>query len=358
APPPAPRRRGGFLGGLIGGLLAAGLGYGVAQLVPQGWPFPGTADLTAALDAQQATNAALTDRLAAIEAQIAALPAPVDPAPAIAALREDLAAQIAALPAPGPAADVAGLQSALAALTARVAAVESRPAAAATGGADLAPLQAELAALTARLAAVEAGGAGSTAEVERIADETRQALESAAAEAATLREAAESAARAATARAAISRVQAAMESGGPFTAALDDLAAAGLDIPPELAAVAQAGVPTPAEIERTFPAAARDALNAALRAEPGASLAERALSFVRSQTGARSLEPREGDDPDAILSRAEAALAEGALDRALTELAALPEPAQAALADWRALADIRAQALTAVAGLVAALDAR
>ena len=81
-----------------------------------------------------------------------------------------------------------------------------------------------------------------------------------------------------------------------------------------------------------FPTAARAGLEAALRADMGSSWTERATNFLRAQTGARSLDPREGDDPDAILSRAEAAVSAGDLATALTEIAALPEPAQTAMA--------------------------
>ena len=94
--------------------------------------------------------------------------------------------------------------------------------------------------------------------------------------------------------------------------------------------------------------AARAALEAALRADMGDSWTDRAMSFFRTQTGARSLTPREGSDPDAILSRAEAALAKGDLVTTLAELDSLPEVARAAMADWRSTADQRLSAITAL----------
>ena len=48
-----------------------------------------------------------------------------------------------------------------------------------------------------------------------------------------------------------------------------------------------------------------------------------------------------------MLSRAEAALAEGRLSDALAEIEALPETARAAMADWAAQARSRADALVA-----------
>jgi hypothetical protein len=61
---------------------------------------------------------------------------------------------------------------------------------------------------------------------------------------------------------------------------------------------------------------------------------------------ARSLEPREGDDPDAVLSRVEAAARAGDIAAALAEIEALPEVAREPLADWidRAEAHRAAQA--------------
>ena len=96
-------------------------------------------------------------------------------------------------------------------------------------------------------------------------------------------------------------------------------------------------------------------LDAALRANMGASWAERATSFLRTQTGARSLEPREGNAPDAILSRAEAALASGDLVVTLAEITTLPAEAQPALAEWRVIAETRLAAALAVADLAATI---
>ena len=63
--------------------------------------------------------------------------------------------------------------------------------------------------------------------------------------------------------------------------------------------------------------------------------------FLAAQTGARSLTPREGTDPDAILSRAEFALSEGRLADALAEVTTLPDPIRAPFSDWIARAEAR-----------------
>jgi hypothetical protein len=156
------------------------------------------------------------------------------------------------------------------------------------------------------------------------------------------------------ARAAVLRLQAAIDAGGPLDAALADLAAAGVAVPPALAERA-AGVPTLAMLQAAFPEAARAALAASATVPPEGGLGERLIAFLRAQTGARSLTPREGDDPDAVLSRAEAALRAGDLAAVLAALDALPETAKPALAAWRAQAEARAAAVAAAADLAATL---
>ena len=157
-----------------------------------------------------------------------------------------------------------------------------------------------------------------------------------------------------TPKSARAKLQAALDSGAPYGAAVADMA--GQDLPAILTDNAQSGLPTLQTLRTSFPDAARVALDTALQANMGESWAERVGAFLRGQTGARSLTPREGTDPDAVLSRAEAALAAGDLPTALTELDALPPQAQAALTDWRAKADLRLQAATAVQGLLAAAE--
>ena len=71
-------------------------------------------------------------------------------------------------------------------------------------------------------------------------------------------------------------------------------------------------------------------------------------AFVRNQLGARSLEPQEGNDPDAILSRAEAALREGRLADAVAEVETLPEIARLELTGWTGQAALRLEALAAM----------
>uniref|UniRef100_UPI0037C662F9 COG4223 family protein n=1 Tax=Roseovarius salis TaxID=3376063 RepID=UPI0037C662F9 len=87
-------------------------------------------------------------------------------------------------------------------------------------------------------------------------------------------------------------------------------------------------------------AAARDA--AAREGDTGGL-----TGFLRTQLGVRSLEPREGDDPDAVLSRAEAAVGQGRLTDALAEIETLPDVARAELEDWTQRARQRLDAVAA-----------
>ena len=88
----------------------------------------------------------------------------------------------------------------------------------------------------------------------------------------------------------------------------------------------------------------------------GEGWTDRLSAFLRSQSGARSLTPREGTDPDAVLSRAEAALRDGQIKAALAELAGLPPAGTEAMAPWIADATRRLGAEQAIADLSVALN--
>jgi hypothetical protein len=176
-------------------------------------------------------------------------------------------------------------------------------------------------------------------------------LQQAEASAAQIKAEADAKAKAAEAQAALGELQVALENGSAFTATLPALG----EVPAILSDNAESGLPTLAALQTSFPDAARAALDAALRANMGQSWSDRVTNFLRTQTGARSLTVREGNDPDAILSRAEAALATGDLTNALAEIAAMPAESQAALADWKAQATKRQAAVDAVAALAAAM---
>jgi len=371
-PPP---RRPGLLPPLMGGVLAAGLGAGVAL-----WLTPGAIDparMLAPIEARLATlesrSAAVFDpsglesRLAALES-LAETATPLGPGETGARL-DELAARLAAIEL-RPAADPAGAPD-LSDLTARLAALEAREPAG-DDGPELAALVARLDALESRppvdltpferrLATLEAALPGLVAD--SVARSVAQAVaEASAAERASLDAAARdlddqagqvAAARAqAEAVAALGELGLAADSGAPAGAALDRLSGA-IDLPGALAPFRD-GLPTLGALQAGFAPAARAALAAAPPPDE-AGAGERLLNFLRSQTGARSLAPREGDDADAVLSRAEAAVRRGDLGAALAELDVLPAPAAAAMAGWIARARSRLDALAALDDLATRL---
>lgn len=322
---PPVQRRSGFVAAVLGGAIAAVAGFGLAQFVPDGWPLPDTTAQTARIVAQDATIAALQAEVAVLAAGLPA--ADLEPRLAV------LVASVAALP------DLALFEARLTALEAQLAALAALPADG--SGAS----QAAIAALQAEVGRLKASGGGNVAALTA---EAEARMKEAAVQANRLKAEAEALAADARVWAALGRLQAALDSGAPYAAALTDL---GPDIPAVLQDVAATGLPTPGDLRDGFPEAARMALEAALKDNLGESWAERVSTFLRSQTGARALTPRDGTDPDAVLSRAEAALRLGDISMALTELAGLPAAAQAAMAPWRLSAAQRLEAEAAVAAI-------
>lgn len=328
APPPA---RSAFLPLVLGGVIAAGIGFGAAQFLgPMGTR---TADLSAQLSdldgrvtlmsgelttqISGASDAATDAALAELAPRLDALSARLDEQDArLAALtdRDTLEAQIA---------------DALAGIEPRV----SEQVATTLAGplADLERLRDDIAA--------RQDGLREDIESLRALAETRLADAEAEADAAAQR-----AARTA-ARLAVADVITAFDTGAAFDTALPQIGAADVDIPPALSEAAGSGVPTLTALQDSFTVAARRALAQSLRSAEAGSVTDRVTLFLRSQTNARSLAAREGNDPDAVLSRAEAALRAGRVADAITELDALPDEGRAAMADWIAEARLRADAL-------------
>lgn len=325
-------RKGGFFAMLLGGVAAAAIGFGMARYVlPQDFPFPANGDnaaiqdLTQRIEAQSQDLSQLSSRMDALgegtgsgdtSAEIDSLSAAID---TVSGRVDEIATRIDAFDS-------------------RLSEVEARPVA--DGGAS----QGELSAYEQELQALKASIADQKAEIESIVEEARAKEESA-----------EQTAQATMRRAALTRIQTALDAGTSFDVALADLEAAGVTVPEALASAAVEGVATQAELSDTFPEAARRALAVSRSAADDAG-AGGLGGFLRSQLGARSLEPREGDDPDAVLSRAEAAAREGRLNDALAEIETLPEEGRAELSDWSADAARRLEALAAAEALAQDLN--
>lgn len=218
-------------------------------------------------------------------------------------------------------------------LSERIDALESRPLQ------ELASDQA-VAAYEAELAKLQQAVAAHRADIEQMAADAR-AMEAAARQEALKSQGA----------ALITDVTVALNSGAPFTEAVAALEAEGANVPAALKAQAADGVPTHAALIEAYPDAARAALRAVrqLAADEGGQGG--VMAFLQDQLGVRSVAPKDGDEADAVLSRAEAALKAGDLAGALAELDTLPVAGQAEMADWIALATLRALALDALSAL-------
>lgn len=329
---PTPQaNRGGFFPMLLGGLLAGGIGYGVHLYQTDQQPALGDDldALRAELSELRATMAQGSD-LSELESQIASLePSVVPELTALEAAMDDLRAQITALPAPT---DTSDLQAQIEALSAEA-------------PVDLGPVQDSLAALESAYAPMPDQIAALQADMD---DLRRLATEEVAE--------AEAAVDSAVASAGLDRIRAAFVTGEPFDDAIAQLRQAGIDVPTALQDAA-GGVQTVEALQESYDPAARAALAASLQNAPADSATEKLGNFFRAQIGARSLAPREGDDPDAITARAGVAVAEGELAAARDELASLPEAGRAAMSDWLGAVETRLNAAPALDALQAEITA-
>ncbi|MCI5086176.1 MAG: hypothetical protein MRY67_09655 [Rhodovulum sp.] len=333
-PPPTPEpvveKSGGsgFTAVLLGGVVAAGLGFVAAQFAgPLLNSAPETPDYQAQMDALSKQIAELADRPA---------PEPADPAAALeTALGNSLSGITDGL---GAVADQ------LTQLDGRIVTLENRPLV--QGPAELAATidtyERELQETRAQLAEQQALNAELLAKLDATAETATQQLDAAAARAEAIAQSS-----------ALLAIQAALDTGEPFAAALSGLT--GADVPEALSTVADTGVASLSQLQTTYDDAARAALSASLRDLADGDASARISSFLKAQLGLRSLTPREGDDPDAVLSRAQAALDGGDVAAALSELDALPAAGQAEMADWRATAQARVDAIAAAGDLAQTL---
>lgn len=321
-PDPQPQSRG-MLPLLLGGILAGLIGFGAAYYATSAGIMSDTADLEILRRDTEERLSEQSDRIAALSEQVGTVPEAPDMTGLEAAV-DDLTSRI-----DGLAGRVEDHDARLEELSSKVSQLESRPIVEAASDAAVEAYEAELKKLQDAMAAQRA-------EIEAMTEEAR-ALESKA----------EDTAQATLRRAALSRIQTALDSGGSFAAPLAELEEAGVEAPEILSQTAETGVATLAELQAQFPDAARQALAAAREAAADAGETGGWQAFLETQLGVRSLEPREGNDPDAILSRAEAATRDGRLQDALAEIEALPEAARAELSNWSEQAARRLEAVAA-----------
>lgn len=325
-PPPSPPqvivRRGSFVAPLLGGALAAVAGFGLSHF--------DILDLRT--DGSAAELASLTGELADIKARTAAFDALGGDLAAL----SDRVARLETAPAP-ELPDMARLD----ALEQRLAAIEAMPA---DGTASTAALGAKLADLERRLDALPQAA---SPEVQEQLDAALQRLDQAEASAKARAEEATAAAAAVRRTQALDALAARISAGEPFGPELQSVDDAALtDV---LSPFAETGAPTLAALQAAFPETAREALQIARASRAGDSWSNRVLDFLSAQTGARPLTPLEGDTPEAILSRADFALSESRVADAVAEVRSLEPDVKAALNAWLGQAEAHLAVTAALA---------
>lgn len=305
-PPTSVRPRGsGVVGPLLGGAIAALGGFALSHFNMFGLA---PTDAAGDLAALSQSVARLQDQDSAAQAELSALASRL--------------AKMESLPAP-PQMDMSRLDD----LEKRLEAITALPA---DSNAATAALAARLSELEGRVEARPGSGSGPDLQVKL--DEALARLDAAEGDARTRTAEADAAKSAADRGIALDALSDAVASGGPFAAelqALDDQA-----LTEALGPLAERGVPTLDQLQDGFPDAARDALRIARDLSTADGWGDRLVDFLATQTGARSLSPREGSDPDAVLSRAEFALSQGRLADTLAALQALDPAIRAPLEAW------------------------
>ena len=320
-------RKGGFFPMLLGGIAAGAIGIGAAQYLPERFlPFGSAPEdedqalLQEAIDAQSAKIADLNDKIDAASQE--------PDLSGIETAQESIASSVSEMST-----QLQAIETQLSNLDDRLTDVEQRPVTEGASDAAVAAYERELRALQDAMAAQRA-------EIENMTAEARD-----------MEENAEATAQATMRRAALTRIQTALDAGSGFAPALADLQAADAEVPEALQAVAEDGVASMTELQEGFPDAARRALATSRATAEGDGESGGFSDFLFAQLGVRSLEPKEGNSPDAVLSRAEAALREGRLTDALAELEGLPEQGRAELSDWSGAAARRLDAIAAAQAL-------
>ncbi len=323
-PPIAAARRDGrqaWISGFVLGALVFSLGAGGAVLTRSLWA-PDDEGSGAGAIAQQL--AALDGRLAEIEARAAEAARPKDVATSddIARLEGQIASLSAASETKDLAADVKDLRARMTAMDANV-----------NAGAE---------------AASALGGVrGEVASIEAAQQEMRARIDELAAR---------DAGKDALLWSAVSALRDALRYTGPFADQLADVRrlagdrAEFRDTLSVLDPLAERGVASLAELQRAFPATARDIVAAGYGASEQGVLGD-VLSRVSQVVTVRPVGEVPGDSAGAIVARAEGQLDRGDLAAALKELDALPEAAKAAAAAWRARAEQRVAADAAISKL-------
>ena len=317
-------RKGGFLPMLLGGVAAAAVGFFVAMSMPgliAPPPNPAIGDMQGRLDSQSTRS----DEIAGQVEDIRNIVGGIDTSALENALA-DLSAQAANLDE-------------------RLTALERRPVEESVSPEAMAAYEREFEELRNSVSQQQE-------ELNAALEEERNRIAAMADEARNSESNAEAQAQLAESRAILAELTTNLREGDPYAEQLGALQENDVTVPEALAAPAGDGVAALGDLQDDFPPLARDALRQ-VRAEQGNTGVGDALQNLFN---ARSVTPRQGDDADAVLSRAEAALDAGNLDTALTELEALPASAAEVMSGWISRAETRRDALAAASALADELN--
>ncbi len=348
-----------FVGFVTGGVVAAVFGYGLSEYLAPPPPPDRGAEIAALKQQTSARLDALEKRVSALEARpedtaldtaLSRMQAAVD------SLRKALDRQSGDLGS-----RLGEAEKRLAALSREISSLQDKAvsgvATVGNAGAEFVDrIQSQIDSLKKQLQDEAATREALARQIDKVSTAVNDRLASAQKKVAELSQAAQEAARTAEVTRMSERLRAAVDTGRAYGQLLGTLARdAAVQIPEALKTGAKTGVPTMAQLEQDFPPAARRALKASIEAQANGGRWERFQAWLKAQIGARSLAPRQGDDPDAILSRAEAALRAGQLKKAIDLVQTLPPAGVAEMRDWLDAANRRLAVQTALETLESAL---
>jgi hypothetical protein len=316
------------------GALVFAVGAGGAVLTKDIWA---TSEETAA---EGGADGAASEQLAALESRLAAIEAQ----PGVSGLPDNLATADDLARLEGEIAALSGGTDATADLAAELKGLDARLAA--LGDSASASVEAATATTTATTTAL-GGLSGEVAAIEASLEEIRAAIDELKAH---------NASQDALLWSAVGALRDAMRYTGPFSEQLADVSRlAGertefQEALAELKPLADSGVANLTELQREFPAAARDIVAAGYGDSDDGVLGD-VLNRVSQIVTVRPVGEVEGDGAGAIVARAEGHLDQGDLAAALEELKGLPENASRAADTWRQRAQQRVAADAAITRL-------
>ncbi|WEX09968.1 phage tail protein [Chelativorans sp. AA-79] len=324
---------GALAGGVLGALIALGLGgallwTGVIPAMRQAAPDPAVQNLQQEVASLQGELSRLRENASAAPTAQALEQALAEPRQQISELRDTVAALQSAPPGESGAA-VQRLEQQIAELEQRLASTAE-----AAGNGDTSALSQRLADLEGRIA--PAAQAASTAQETSAANARR--LDELAGQVSQLGEqvAEEDEGPRLALIVAASALRSAVERGEPFASELETYSALAPNAPEldPLRPYAQTGIPSEAELVGEVPQVASRIAASASDLPPDAGLVDRLMASARSAVTVRPVGEVEGDTPEAIAARMEAAVKRGDYAQALAEYEALPPDAKQAAGDF------------------------